>query len=282
MNLPPTGETVKRIRALYDGDVLYNDYQIGRLLKCLEELDLTSKTLIVFSADHGESLADHYYYLGHPHLVYNANIAVPLAMRFPDLRYKGVIKDRVSNVNILPTILDFMGFEQVFPGGIDGVSLMPLIGEGRRDYLPAVQSQSGIPWLFDPKLFDEIEKGGVNPLKAVEAKLNVPTKFALEVTLDEWIQLTQRTVIKDNCKLIYVPVMDSSFPSGRRCYYELYDIASDWDEKYDLLSSNPEIFRELKAEMDAWFAADTGSIFADVIEMEEEDIEALRALGYIQ
>jgi arylsulfatase A-like enzyme len=282
LTLPPSAAVVEKVRALYDGEIAYCDLHIGRLLKALEEMNLTSKTLIIFSADHGESLADHYYYLGHGRLVYNANIAVPLMIRFPDLRHKGVVKDRVSNVNILPTILDFMGFEETFPGGIDGVSLMPLIAGGRRDYLPSVHSQSGVPWSFDPRLFDEIERGGVNPLKTVAAKLAVDTRFGMEATLQEQIELKLRAVIKDNWKLIYVPVMDSSLPSGRRCYYELYDVESDWDERYNLLDSHPEIFQALKAEVDSWLAADTGTVFADVIEMEPEDIEALRALGYIQ
>jgi len=283
-NLPPTPGVVKRIKDLYDGDVLYNDYQIGRLLRALEDMKLFSKTLIIFSADHGESLADHYYYIGHGQLVYNPNVAVPLLIRFPDLRYRGVIKQPVSNVNIMPTILDFMGWNQeTFPGGIDGVSLMPLIGEGRKDYLPLVYSQSGIPWSFDPKLLDQIENGGPNPFKTAEVRLAVDTRSGVEASLQEQIELKLRTVIKDNWKLIYVPVKDSTSPTGRRGYYELYDISSDWEEKYNLIDSQPEAFWELKREIESWCAADSGrSLFAEVIELEEEDIEALRALGYIQ
>ena len=283
LNLPPSREVVRKLNALYDGDVLYNDRQIGRLLEALEDMNLTSKTLIVFSSDHGESLGDHYYYVGHGRLVYNANIAVPLVIRFPDLRHKGIIKEPVSNVNIMPTILDFMGWNQeVFPGGIDGVSLMPLIREGRRDYLPVVRSQSGIPWSFDPKLFDQVERGGVNPLKTVAAKLAVDFRYGMEASLQEQIELKLRTVIKDNWKLIYFPVKDSASPTGRRTYYELYDMSSDWEERYNLIDSQPEVFRELKGKIEAWCAADTGSIFAEVIELKQDDIEALKALGYIQ
>jgi arylsulfatase A-like enzyme len=284
LNLPPSPGVVEKINALYDGDVLYTDRQIGRLLEALEKMNLTSKTLIIFSSDHGESLGDHYYYVGHGRLVYNANIAVPLVIRFPDLRHKGIIKEPVSNVNIMPTILDFLGWNQeVFPGVIDGVSLMPLIREGKREHLPLVRSQSGVPWSFDPKLFDQMETGGVNPLKTVAAKLAVDTRFGMEASLREQIELKLRTVIKGNWKLIYVPVKDSTSPTGQRHYYELYDISSDWGEKYDLFASQPEVFRELKSEIESWCAADTGScIFAETIEMDKEDLEALKALGYIQ
>jgi len=336
-SLPPTPELVKKIRAVYDGEILYNDCEIGRLLKALEDMNLTSRTLIVFSADHGESLAEHYYYVGHRPLIYNPNIAVPLVIRFPDRRYKGTIKEPVSNVNIMPTILDFMGFNQeTFPGGIDGVSLMPLIREGRKDYLPLVRSHNGVSWPFDPKLFDQIETGGMNPHKTVKAKLAlypaakeavdslyrliksghtleqalyavdagevgdslyrlikggypleqalyaVDAGIELEAFLQQEIELKLRTVIKDNWKLIYVPLKDPASPTGRRHYYELYDISSDWEEKYNLLDSQPEVFRELKSQIESWCAADTGSVFADVIEIEQEDIEALRALGYIR
>ncbi|MFQ5870526.1 MAG: sulfatase, partial [Candidatus Zixiibacteriota bacterium] len=206
-NLPPTPEVVEKIRGLYDGEILYNDYEIGRLLRALEDMNLLSKTLIVFSSDHGESLGDHYYYVGHERLVYNASVAVPLVIRFPDRRYTGVVKDPVSNLNIMPTILDFMDLNQeTFPGGIDGVSLMPVIREGRKDYLPVVYSQTGIPWSFDPKLFDEIERGGVNPLRTVAAKFAVDTRYGMEASLREQIELKLRAVIKGNWKLIYVPV----------------------------------------------------------------------------
>jgi len=108
------------------------------------------------------------------------------------------------------------------------------------------------------------------------------TKAEMEMALGNLNQLRLRTVIKDNWKLIYVPFEDSTSPLGRRHYYELYDISGDWEESYNLVESEPEVFRELKAVIESWCAADTGSVFADVIKMEEEDIEALRALGYIQ
>jgi hypothetical protein len=209
---------------------------------------------------------------------------VPLVIRFPDVRHEGIIREPVSNMNIMPTILDFLGWNQeVFPGVIDGVSLMPLIKEGEREHLPLVCSESGVPWSFDPKLFDQIETGGVNPLKTATAKLAVDTRYGMEASLREQIELKLRAVIKGNWKLIYVPVNDSTLPTGRRHYYELYDINSDWGEKYDLFASQPEVFRELKSAIESWCAADTGSsIFAETIEMDKEDLEALKALGYIQ
>lgn len=43
----------------YDGEVAYTDHILGRLFNHLEQSHLSDNTLIVFTADHGESLGEH-------------------------------------------------------------------------------------------------------------------------------------------------------------------------------------------------------------------------------
>jgi choline-sulfatase len=94
----------------YDAEIAFVDEHLGRLLTRLKEDGLLEKTLIVLTADHGESLGEH----GEPthsrHL-YDSTMRVPLILHcpelFPDSR---VIKDReVSLCDIYPTVLDLLG-----------------------------------------------------------------------------------------------------------------------------------------------------------------------------
>ncbi len=72
----------------YDTEIAYVDHHIGRLLTRLTELQSGAgedpdDTLIVFTADHGESLGHHGGYWGHGKHVYEAGLHIPLAVIWP-------------------------------------------------------------------------------------------------------------------------------------------------------------------------------------------------------
>jgi arylsulfatase A-like enzyme len=69
--------------ARYDGDVLYADTELGRLLAGLDALGLASTTAVLVTADHGEEFFEHGNW-GHGQSVYNELIRVPLVLRLPD------------------------------------------------------------------------------------------------------------------------------------------------------------------------------------------------------
>src|SRR5262249_3438100 len=54
----------------YDAGIAFADRQIGRLLDCLEQHGLTSRTLVVVGGDHGEGLGEHDE-REHGHMLYN-------------------------------------------------------------------------------------------------------------------------------------------------------------------------------------------------------------------
>jgi arylsulfatase A-like enzyme len=108
---------------LYDGEVSYVDFHLGRLLDWLEQSGLFDETMIVIMADHGESLGERGVYK-HSSQLYNEQAHVPLIIHFPTAAPRA-IKDYVSTVDLGPTILNAVGLD--YPQECAGVSLVPLM-----------------------------------------------------------------------------------------------------------------------------------------------------------
>jgi arylsulfatase len=98
------GETrVAFYRAGYDAEVEALDAELGRLLDGLRERGLGPSAVVVFTADHGESLGEDDYWFGHGELLSEPLVRVPLFLRVPGEapRRRG---DLVSLVDLLPTL----------------------------------------------------------------------------------------------------------------------------------------------------------------------------------
>jgi arylsulfatase A-like enzyme len=98
-------ETAERIQD-YDSEIYYTDHYIGQVLDELSHLGLKDSTLVVFTADHGESLGEHGY-VGHGRHLYESIVQTPLIMRLPGRIPAGsVIHAPVSSVDLTPTVLE--------------------------------------------------------------------------------------------------------------------------------------------------------------------------------
>ena len=112
---------------LYSGEIAYADHSLGALIANLKRLGVYDNTLIVFTADHGEGNNEHNEST-HSFLLYNATLHVPLIIKVPG-GAKGVrVADRVATIDIMPTILDWLGLTT--PAGIQGRSLKPTLLPG--------------------------------------------------------------------------------------------------------------------------------------------------------
>ncbi len=113
---------------LYDGEIAYTDFHIGRLLDFLRDRQMLENTLVILTSDHGESLGEHGE-LDHTQVIYDTVAHVPLIVRIPHaLGDLGKVASRgsvnhapVMTVDVLPSILDWL--EIVRPSVLDGQNL---------------------------------------------------------------------------------------------------------------------------------------------------------------
>jgi arylsulfatase len=113
----------QRIVDLYDGNILYTDRQIGRLLRGVARRGRLDHTLVIVTADHGEEFWDHRKFF-HGQSLYDELLHVPLLVRFPDVGRGRVVEDVVRTVDLVPTIAEAFGRPPPTAG--DGRSLRPL------------------------------------------------------------------------------------------------------------------------------------------------------------
>jgi arylsulfatase A-like enzyme len=131
----PTSADIAQIRALYHAGVSQADAEIGEVVEALGRAGILEDTLIVVTADHGESLGERNLW-EHNHMV-ETNLRVPLVMRWPKRLPKGKrVPALTDEIDILPTICGVLGieppkFEDKY-GKVDGTSLLPLV-RGEKD-----------------------------------------------------------------------------------------------------------------------------------------------------
>jgi arylsulfatase A-like enzyme len=133
--MPPGVKTVNHILQRYDGAIAFVDYEVGKLIKTLDSTGVLDDTLLIFTADHGESLTEHGIYWTH-HGLYDVTIKVPLILSHSGLPKNRRVKALVQHTDLVPTILEAAGVESVVP--IDGKSLMPLMSNNARPVHSAV------------------------------------------------------------------------------------------------------------------------------------------------
>ncbi|NML35412.1 sulfatase-like hydrolase/transferase [Paraburkholderia antibiotica] len=136
-------EVSDRVRPVYQGLIQQLDDHLGRLFETLERLGRFDDTLIVFCADHGDFLGDHW--LGEKEQFYDTVQRVPMIVYDPSPQAdatRGSCEQRfMSNIDIVPTALDALGLP-ICEERIEGRSLLPLIrGEHVPDWREFVVSE---------------------------------------------------------------------------------------------------------------------------------------------
>ena len=109
----------RALRARYYGLCSLIDTHIGRILQTLRDTGHWDDTVIVFTSDHGDMMGAH----GQTAkgVMYEEAIRVPLLVKLPGQRVMKRVEGPMSHIDLMPTILDLMGFD--VPDDLQGRSL---------------------------------------------------------------------------------------------------------------------------------------------------------------
>jgi len=121
-------DCIRVVRPAYQGLISQLDHHLGRLFEHLDARGRLADTLIVFTADHGDFLGDHW--LGEKELFYDTVQKVPFIVVDPRPEAnatRGRVESRfVEAVDVVPTVLETLGLA-VPAHRVEGASLLPLL-----------------------------------------------------------------------------------------------------------------------------------------------------------
>jgi len=225
---------------IYDNSIRWVDRVVGRLVYELDARGLRDNTMIVVLADHGEAFGEHDRE-GHARDVYAEVTTTPLIISLPfRLEEKVVIEATTQNVDVWPTLLDLLD-------------------------LPPLDDPDGISRV--PEL---LAAAGLGP----EPERTVPGFAQLD---QNWARLE-----RDPRPIIAVTDGDYRLVlRSRQKQGELYDRSVDRMDQQDIGDSKPEERDRLMALAEDYLQrapASWGS--APEVELDESQLEQLRALGY--
>ena len=245
------------VRALYDSEVRFLDAELGRLFDALRAAGELERTMIVLTADHGESLGEQDYYFEHGANCGESTVRVPLLVRAPGVA-AGRRSTPASLVDVAPTVLELLGLARPTTGGsaLRGESLAPALRGAERSVRP----------LFSEKV-ERADLPGAVQQKAVR--------------LGRWklVQSYASTPRPDGTREAHVLAE------------ELYDLEGEGGEEWDLSIVEPPDapLAELRRALAAFVAADPDlPELGRLLEQRRRGIEntdpqaerTLRALGY--
>ena len=169
------------------------DAAAGRILDALDSAGRAANAVVVFTTDHG---------LAMPRAkctLYDPGLEVALLMRWPQGELRGVRQEMVSNIDVLPTLLEAARIE--IPSSVQGHSLLG--------------NTAGREAIFAEKTFHSY----YDPMRCVRTEThklirNFETAFAVEVPGDIQAGATFRAD-------------PSRYSTDRPHIVELYDLAAD-------------------------------------------------------
>jgi len=120
----PTEAGWRRLIASYWGQVSQVDTAMGKILDTVRECGLEKNTVTVFTSDHGDMMGSHQ--LTAKSLQFEEAVRIPLIIKVPGHpKSSSVIREPVSQVDLMPTLLNFMG--KPVPKQSEGYSWRPML-----------------------------------------------------------------------------------------------------------------------------------------------------------
>jgi uncharacterized sulfatase len=134
---------VKKWTKDYYASIHSVDRNLGRLLARLDELNLTGRTAVLFTSDHGYNIGHHGIHTkGNGHWVaggvtgpkrpnmWDTSLRVPLLIRAPGAKAGAVVTEVVSNLDTFATVLGMLGVPAPAEVRQHGTDFSPLLRGG--------------------------------------------------------------------------------------------------------------------------------------------------------
>ncbi len=115
---PKDIQQVEYMKALYDERIYQLDQKLAYLLSFMSDPQISKKTILIITADHGEEFMEHGF-LFHGFNIYKPTTHVPLIMHVPGIKKK-TVKGLAQGIDIYPTVLGLVGVKpQPYLEGLD-------------------------------------------------------------------------------------------------------------------------------------------------------------------
>ncbi len=254
-------ELMKQFVGWYDGSIRGMDAEVARLVNRLKELGLADKTVVAFTADHGEEFHEHGH-MWHGQSVYGELTGVPLIFYGPAFIPQGIVIDQtVENIDIMPTLLELSHL--AIPNKIQGQSLLPLmaaakeVGNGDAARLRTTAERYG--WKNQPAYSE----------KALTPKTGGPRPYDTE----------SYGMVYDGWKLIHNSKRSDGTPE-----FELFDHKKDPLNRENVADKHPDVVTRLTPKLEERRRSAVASALPAnaPTKMSPEELRRLRSLGYIQ
>lgn len=119
-------DDLQRVIEMYDEAIGCVDHALGPFFEKLKEIGIYHNTFVIITADRGDEFGDHSGgEIGHPPILYDELLHVPLIIKGPNIPENVVIEEQVSLLDIAPTIIDLLNIKEIKQ--FRGKSLYPLI-----------------------------------------------------------------------------------------------------------------------------------------------------------
>jgi arylsulfatase A-like enzyme len=122
------GKTLAYYTAQYDGEIAAVDEEVGRVLEALAASPAASRTAVVLTSDHGESLGEHGYYFDHGEDLFDPCLEIPLVIALPGAPAGRRATELTSTLDLVPTVLDAVKVS--YPPDLAGTSMLPAVTGG--------------------------------------------------------------------------------------------------------------------------------------------------------
>ena len=110
----------------YLGNISMMDHAVGEILDYVDEAGIADKTIVVYSADHGDYACEHGVIEKAPGICSDAITRIPYIWRVPGITKAGhMSKELVETVDVYPTLCMLAGLE--FPETADGADITSLL-----------------------------------------------------------------------------------------------------------------------------------------------------------